>query len=436
MNNNAIQSRLMGQAISSRMFSGYAQANNIRLAQVVSKKLTAAQEASGLHPTLDSLHTPLRPKALSFEQSAFLKNYRNNMLDLQSTAAQATAARTRQTLAAGSSDPAVAEVAGRLEDLSDRYTVTVEQVASGQVDRSAAIQADAPMPTTSGSLYLETDKGRFDFYLSGAGMEDNREMLETFADRVNQRETGVTASVQTQEDGKIYLQLESETGGDSSFTVKGTLAGRLDIQKTEAPQREAVYTVQKNGGEVQRVTSDKNTVTIDKGITATLKKPGTTQVSSITDAAEGMADNLSRLVDKYNSTLNFLRQNSDRGWGVRDQLRRMTGISTPESSREKIGVTSGRDGTLSFDRDTFLTQARRAPRDTQRIVEDFTQSLREDAQQGMKESSGSLVGPLEYVQRAERTQLDPVNVLSTYSRNGVYNLMNLYAAGVLMNLNA
>ena len=46
MNNNAIQSRLMGQAISSRMFSGYAQANNIRLAQVVSKKLTAAQEAS------------------------------------------------------------------------------------------------------------------------------------------------------------------------------------------------------------------------------------------------------------------------------------------------------------------------------------------------------------------------------------------------------
>ena len=84
----------------------------------------------------------------------------------------------------------------------------------------------------------------------------------------------------------------------------------------------------------------------------------------------------------------------------------------------------------------FLTQARRSPRDTQRIVEDFTQSLREDAQQGMKESSGSLVGPLEYVQRAERTQLDPVNVLSTYSRNGVYNLMNLYAAGVLMNLNA
>ena len=69
-------------------------------------------------------------------------------------------------------------------------------------------------------------------------------------------------------------------------------------------------------------------------------------------------------------------------------------------------------------------------------MEDFTQSLREDAQQGMKESSGSLVGPLEYVQRAERTQLDPVNVLSTYSRNGVYNLMNLYAAGVLMNLNA
>ena len=436
MNTSAVQSRLMGQAISNRMFTGYAQANNIRLAQVVSKKLTAAQEVGGLHPTLDSQHTPLRPKALSFEQSSFLKNYRNNMLDLQSTAARAMTARTKATLAAGSSDPAVAEVSGRLAELSDRYTVTVEQVASGQVDRSAAIQADAPLPATSGSLYLETEKGKFDFYMSGAGLEDNQEMLETFADRINQKDTGVTASVQKQDDGKVYLRLESEAGGDSSFTVKGTLADRLELRQEEAPRREAVYTVQKNGGEVQRFTSDRNNVTLDDGITAKLKKAGTTQVSSITDAAEGMADNLSRLVDKFNETLSFLNKNGERGIGVQNQIRRMVTPSVPEKTMERIGITTERNGSLTFDRDTFLTQARRSPRQTNSIVEEFTRGLQEDAQRGMRESSGSLVGPLEYVQRAENTQLNPVNVLSTYSRNGVYNLMNLYAAGVLMNLNA
>ena len=70
-------------------------------------------------------------------------------------------------------------------------------------------------------------------------MEANGEMLEPFANRANKRETGAPASVQTQEDGKIYLQLESETGGASSFTFSGTLPGRLDFQKPEPPQREA-----------------------------------------------------------------------------------------------------------------------------------------------------------------------------------------------------
>ena len=103
---------------------------------------------------------------------------------------------------------------------------------------------------------------------------------------------------------------------------------------------------------------------------------------------------------------------------------------------ELIGIGAKRDGSYSFDRKTFLAQARRSPELTRSVVDNFAKGLSWDAEQGMKESSGSLVGPLEYVQRAERTQLDPVNVLSTYSRNGVYNLMNLYAAGVLMNLNA
>ena len=103
---------------------------------------------------------------------------------------------------------------------------------------------------------------------------------------------------------------------------------------------------------------------------------------------------------------------------------------------ELIGIGAKRDGSYSFDRKTFLAQARRSPELTRSVVDNFAKGLSWDAEQGMKESSGSLVGTLEYTQRVEDNQKNPINVMSTYSKSGMYNLMNLYAVGVLMNLNA
>ena len=89
-----------------------------------------------------------------------------------------------------------------------------------------------------------------------------------------------------------------------------------------------------------------------------------------------------------------------------------------------------------------MNQARRSPSLVRGIAEDFAQGLRSDAQRGMRESSGSLLDTTDYSaqqyvrQVNTEAQMSPVNVLSTYSRNGVFNLMNFYTAGVLMNLNA
>lgn len=200
---NAVVAKMMGQAVSNGMFTGYARANNLRLAQLYDRSMVSAmgasrqvEEAKGLNPTLDSVHTPLRPRALSFQDSAFLRDYRDNMLDIQTAASRvgSQGADRLDNLAAMSTDPAVAEARGRLEKAGDRYTVKVEQLAAGQVDRSAPLEAESPLPTASGSICLETGKGRFDFYMSGAGMENNREMLENFAAKLNSRDTGVTAS--------------------------------------------------------------------------------------------------------------------------------------------------------------------------------------------------------------------------------------------------
>lgn len=447
---NAVVAKMMGQAVSNGMFTGYARANNLRLAQLYDRSMVSAmgasrqvEEAKGLNPTLDSVHTPLRPRALSFQDSAFLRDYRDNMLDIQTAASRvgSQGADRLDNLAAMSTDPAVAEARGRLEKAGDRYTVKVEQLAAGQVDRSAPLEAESPLPTASGSIRLETGKGRFDFYMSGAGMENNREMLENFAAKLNSRDTGVTASVREKE-GSVTLQLENSPGEKGSFEVKGTLAKRLDIQKTqEAGEQEAVYTVRKNGGQEERFTSKENTVSLG-GITLKLKGEGTTEITGSNDAMEGMAEALSSLVDQFNSTLNYLNRTGENRTGVHNQIRRMVQPPVSEKSMSLIGLTSQRDGSYTFDREAFMNQARRSPSLVRGIAEDFAQGLRSDAQRGMRESSGSLLDTTDYSaqqyvrQVNTEAQMSPVNVLSTYSRNGVFNLMNFYTAGVLMNLNA
>ena len=447
---NAVVAKMMGQAVSNGMFTGYARANNLRLAQLYDRSMVSAmgasrqvEEAKGLNPTLDSVHTPLRPRALSFQDSAFLRDYRDNMLDIQTAASRvgSQGADRLDNLAAMSTDPAVAEARGRLEKAGDRYTVKVEQLAAGQVDRSAPLEAESPLPTASGSIRLETGKGRFDFYMSGAGMENNREMLENFAAKLNSRDTGVTASVREKE-GSVTLQLENSPGEKGSFEVKGTLAKRLDIQKTqEAGEQEAVYTVRKNGGQEERFTSEENTVSLG-GITLKLKGEGTTEITGSNDAMEGMAEALSSLVDQFNSTLNYLNRTGENRTGVHNQIRRMVQPPVSEKSMSLIGLTSQRDGSYTFDREAFMNQARRSPSLVRGIAEDFAQGLRSDAQRGMRESSGSLLDTTDYSaqqyvrQVNTEAQMSPVNVLSTYSRNGVFNLMNFYTAGVLKNLNA
>lgn len=512
---NTVQSRMMGQAIAERMYTSYLQANDRQLAQLVSKKINQSdaleksrnvQPPKGLQPPQALAKVDLRSKALSFEQSDFLKDYRNSMLEMQSLAAEMVSGRAevRETLAAGSDNPGVAEVSGRLSDITDRYTLRVDQIATGQVSRSKPLDADDPFPTASGSLHLETSRGSADLFMSGAGFENNEAMLKSFADQINRQNLGVTASVDVEEimkmiygdetgggsadaaqlmgldggegveglegmdggesggmpgmfaDGQegegalggmegmmgggrqAVLSLESSLGGEEGmFQVNGTLADSLNITKSQGdPIQEALYSITKNGGMMEFLSSNSNSVMLDGGISALLKGTGIANISNITDAAESMADQLSGMVGKYNDMLSFLTGNSQRGTGVMNQLNRMLELPRSGDALERIGITRVLDGALNLNRSAFIDQSRREPLFTNQIVEDFAEDLRASAREGMKESSGSLVGPLEYVARSESKQLDPVNVLSTYSRNGMYNLMNLYAAGVLLNLNA
>ena len=154
MKANAIQSHLLAQPAGTGQFTGYARANNLRLAQLFSRQMLGSQKltdlpaldrvqtTTGLHPAITATISPQPPKTLSVRDSEFLKDYRNNMLRLQRLAVQAQTDTAADPLAAGAQDPTVLQAKGRLAQAGDEYQVEVQQLASGQTLRSQSLRAD------------------------------------------------------------------------------------------------------------------------------------------------------------------------------------------------------------------------------------------------------------------------------------------------------
>ena len=401
------------------LMSGQSQMNQLRLQQAL-----AGKNASSISPIGKT------GAALSNDAQSFLKEYRTRLDDLESSAkAVLSNGKNSDRRAAAAQDSAIAEVSGRLANASDEYELTVEKLASGQVNRSVEMLSSGALPSMSGRIQLKTEKGTFNVSLSAAGASTNKEMLENFASKINAAASGVTASV-VEKDGMSSLRLE---GGSGAFSVSGTLAERLGIDLISQQAQDAVYTVSKNGGEAQRFTSQSNQIAFD-GMTATLKKAGSTKVTAGMDSAVSTADALEKMVDSFNSALGYLNKNADRGLGVLQQMKRMLLPPASERSMALAGVSVRSDGTLSLDRDQFLAAFKEAPSLIGGIVETIAEGVRSDARQGMSVSSASLVSG-ESAQSGLFYQNDSIKFLKSYSRNGVYNIANYYAVGVLMNLN-
>ncbi len=414
--------------LSNVIMSGYSQINSVRLAQALSGKSAGSTVSSARQGSVSSKNK------LSAEDADFLKDYQKEMQELKAEAEKVLAGGDKSRLAAGALDASVAEVSGKLGDRGDQYKLTVEQLASGQINRSTVLNSKDPMPSMGGSLRIKTEKGSFDFYLSAAGTKTNREMLDKFASRINAKDTGVTASVK-EKDGKAYLQLEGAAGDGSTFSVSGSLAERLGLDQVAQVGQQAVYTVQKNDGEMQRYTSDSNKVTLDGRLNAQLKGTGTTVIKEGAGLASRQADAVSRLVDKFNETISFLNRNSDRGVGVLLQVKRMITPPTSERSMNLAGITIRNDGSLRFDREEFMIKVQRSPDVINDVVESFANGIRKDAQMGMNERSGNLLNAVSYSQQSASGGQNAMNIMSLYNRSGVYNMTNYYAVGALMNIN-
>ncbi len=410
-------------------------------------QITTTKASLALSGTTSSVTTPSYSggtTSLSWESQSFLDGYSSKLTELSSAASSVLAPSNSAALTAGSSDNSVATVSGNVQSENSHYTVEVSQVATAQVNSSVEFAASDPLPTVGGSLNIETNSGTFRFSLSSASADTNEDALTKFAAEINSANSGVVATVVERSDNTVALELE---GVGSDFVASGSFADTTGLSEVNREAQQAVFTVTDNTGDTQQFSSSTNSINVD-GVDINLRSVGTTEITASQNGGEALADALSKMVDAFNSTVNYLEANESQGIGVLNQLQRMATPPTSTSSMQSIGISMHGDGTMSFDRTAFLDAYSSDEEITVDIAEDIASSIQIDAERGLSEPSGSLVsnslttnettgvtGGTDITGTSFDTyNFSNIDFYNSYNSSGVYNMSNYYAVGAMLNI--
>ncbi len=241
------------------------------------------------------------------------------------------------------------------------YSVGVTQLATTQRNTGTSF---------SGSAYGALSSGSHSFGIKvGSGAEKqlsvnvlatdtNKQTLDKFAGSINAAKLDVTASVQTDKQGKNFLSLESKTtGAAQTFSLRdisGSAVAGLGVGNTAQQAADAKYSI--NGtaysSASNKVTTDNGNVTLQlNAVTADNKgnlNAATVKVGKDSGAVVKATQNL---VDAYNKTLDTMGQGdlTRRGQHLLDRLGNSVSQGN-QSALANIGITQDKaTGELKLD---------------------------------------------------------------------------------------
>ena len=224
--------------------------------------------------------------------------------------------------------------------------VNVAQLASGQQNRSADLAANENSFGNRFSISITDNTGRTNqFSVNLAEEDDNRAAMQAMASEINASNAGIRATlVEDEENGTVGLLLSGASTGevDGRFTVTDESAANLG--NVSEASRNAEYSV--NG---MAFSSQSNEVAIQNGVTATLNKTGSTQITYGADFSPAIGA-VQQFLDTFN---NLLKAAS--GSPLERQLAEMANSSGRGLDYSGIGVDSS--GRLNINNSDRLSEA-------------------------------------------------------------------------------
>jgi flagellar hook-associated protein 2 len=264
-------------------------------------------------------------------------------------------------------------------------------------DTSAALGTDAVVSingvnttlsdlSAGGTATVGNGSGSFVLGLSGglragsskvATISPGGGTLRGVADAVNSAGVGVSATVVRAQTGVYHLQMVSGTPGAAGAIVTDPNGVRGGLVET-TPAADAQITVGSGAG-AYTVTASGNTFdSLVNGTTITVKDVTTSPVTvslarndtSTADSLQKLVDSVNALISKANSFTKYDPATRTSGTlagdatvrGLAGRLRSMlTSVVDSSTSPVAVGLTTQKDGTVSFDRATFMTALQKDP---------------------------------------------------------------------------
>ncbi len=346
------------------------------------------------------------------------------------------------TLAASSSDDKVASVKSffTIKEKAT-YELNVQKTAKAQINTSNALDSNAISDMGISSLSISSKGKNYSFTIDTTGM-NNKETLQDIAARINKSNIGISAIVKEKDNKSSIELIGDKTGEGEKFTVSGTEKIMLNTNLSNVSQlaEDAVYDVTKDGNVLAKdKSSSTNEIDLDGyKVSATLKDIGKTTISLAADKGK-IADSVKNFVSAFNSTIDFLDRNVDKGSAISRQLENLKIPDINKKSLETLGISIGSDGKLSLDEKALDKSLKENLSGVESILSNRYSAfnrLDNKINSALKESSINLIDSSIYSQNksSNSSLLDKLNMFSIYGGISTFGMVNQSAVGMMLNM--
>ncbi|MCL2664336.1 MAG: flagellar filament capping protein FliD [Defluviitaleaceae bacterium] len=304
-----------------------------------------------------------RPAPLSanetFAYTSSLKQFGNKLKEAANSLLPSAAASVTKLLSGASSNSGAASVnvtnqrdAERFANSGNNKNLSIERLATGQTNSGDRLAASGINGAAAGrnTFVVEQNGKSHSFTVDIRATDSNRTAQQKTADAINSRGIGVRAAVEydsaTQRSALIITS--KETGERNAFDIRdtgGTLAAALGADKKTSEAEDARYSV-----DGKSYSSEKNTVDLGDGLSATLRKASSEEIKISTKKDTAAFTNaMYDLINNFNQMRETAEKYSkDRG--AQSLLQRLDTIASSYGGTLRgIGVTKNKDGYLEID---------------------------------------------------------------------------------------
>lgn len=324
------------------------------------------------------------------------------------------------------------------------YKVNVSQIAKAQVNTSSSLISNDMSKMGDFTINISNKTNNYSFNIDTNG-KTNTELLQDIAAKINKSNIGISAIVKEKDNKSVLELVGDKTGENEDFLVTGSDEFMLQTNLSNITQiaQDAIFDVTKDGNALAlNKKSSSNEVDIDGyKVSAELKDVGQVTIDLNIDKKK-VTDAINNFVSAYNNTLNFLKDNSNKGSAISRQLENLKIPEIHEKSLNSIGININKDGGLSVDKKALNNALNSNIEDVEKVLGSkysVFSKIDKDINKALNESSISLIDGSLYNQASSNSTINDsfknqINLLSIYNNNGRFGMINYSAIGLILNM--